>query len=293
MARHDGDHLAHPGGEEEMAVLLSEPFDLTEAQHVLGVGCRAGGWLLSLAKKYPHVQFIAIDENEELVDAACTQAARDHVQNAAFLVRDLRHLNESSFFHTTFDVIYATFLAEHLLTIDYAALASSLFTLCRSGGRLCWLEGELPITNSAAFEALTARLCQALQAKGQSFISADLQEIATIFAQWLRDEGHNVASVERRTLGMTPLLGYWLRKAGFQSISHTPYAIEVSTGTNPDAAFLRQVSVLMYCVKPLLLNTGVMNESAFDDLCSQVQTELQGETFCGIWWLLQVCGRKP
>jgi len=188
-------------------------------------------------------------------------------------------------------VINVAFLGEYLLTIDYGAFAQSLWTICRQGGTLHWLECELPITNSSAFESMMAKLCQALQAAGQSFIPPSFQEIAEIFARW-QQAGYTVRPDERRMLGITPMFGSWLRKAGFHPISNMPYAIEVSAETQAHSHFVRLVLAFSYQIKPFLLRTGVIGESALEELIHQMEGELQAKTFCGTCFLLRVSGQK-
>src|SRR5436190_73544 len=66
--------------------------------------------------------------------------------------------------------------ARSVLTADYPTLARMCAALCRPGGIVCWTEAELPITTSAAFERLTAFVCEALQRAGQRFISESMWE---------------------------------------------------------------------------------------------------------------------
>ncbi len=211
----------------------------------------------------------------------------------SFLVHDLATLDQLPFPHETFDVITIAFIAPYLLTLDYAALAWSLYSFCRPGETLCWTEGELPTTTSPACESLMEKTCQALQAAGHTFITPSMWDIAALFEQLRREAGQVVHPYERRTLGITPMLGSWLRHAGFLHISSTPYAIEVSAGTPAHEIFLQQVLVSAQRIKPFLLATGVISASAFDDLVEQMQRELRGENFSGLGFLLCVCGQKP
>src|SRR5438128_9626496 len=110
-----------------------------------------------------------------------------------------------------------------MLTLDYAALAQSLYPFCHPGGMLCWTEGELPTTTSPACESLMEKTCQALQAAGHTFIPPSIRDIAALFEQRRREAGHEVRLYERRHLGITPMLGSWLRHAGYQHISSTPH----------------------------------------------------------------------
>jgi ubiquinone/menaquinone biosynthesis C-methylase UbiE len=264
----------------------------TDTHDILNVACGTGDGLFDLARKHPHIQFVSIERDEGSIRAAKNRAQSESSQNVTLLVQDLTHFDPYLFPNAGFDVINVAFLGEYLLTVDYSAFAQSLWTLCRPGGMVHWLEGELPITNSSACEALTAKLCQALQAAGHSFIPPSLQEIAEIFARWQQEAGYTVRPYERRALGITPLLGSWLRKAGFQPISNMPYAIEVSEGTKAHPHFVQLALAFSHQIKPFLLRTGVMSEPAFEELIQQMEGELQAPTFCGMCFVLRGSGQK-
>ncbi len=158
----------------EMDGLVSESMERTDTQYVLHVACGTGDGLFDLARAHPHIQFVSIERDEGSIRAAEHLARSEGVQNITLLAHDLTHFDPRLFPRSGFDVINVAFLAEYLLTVDYGAFAQSLWTICRPGGIVHWLESELPITNSSACEYLTAKLCQALQAAGHSFIPPSL-----------------------------------------------------------------------------------------------------------------------
>ena len=149
------------------------------------------------------------------------------------------------------------------------------------------------MTNSLAFESLMALMCRALQAAGHTFIPPSMQEIAAIFEELDREAGHEVRPYQRRRLGITPMLGNWMRQAGYRNIRHTPYAIEISAGMPAHQMFLQEVAVYAQRIRPFLLATGVVSEADFDELVSRLHSELHEERFCGMCFVLQVWGQKP
>jgi ubiquinone/menaquinone biosynthesis C-methylase UbiE len=277
---------------DEMDGLVPEGMERTDTHDILNVACGTGDGLFDLARAHPHIQFVSIERDEGNIRATEHLARSEGVQNITLLAHDLTHFDPHLFPRTGFDVINVAFLGEYLLTLDYGAFAQSLWTICRPGGMVHWLEGELPITNSSACESLTAKLCQALQAAGHSFMPPSFQEIAEIFARWQQEAGYTVRPYERRALGITPLLGSWLRKAGFQPPSNMPSAIEVSAGTQAHPYFVQLALAFSHQIKPFLLRMGVMSEPAFEELIQQMEGELQAPTFCGICFLLRVSGQK-
>jgi ubiquinone/menaquinone biosynthesis C-methylase UbiE len=277
----------------EMGALVPPSIDLSTAQCVLDVACGAGGWLLEMARAFPHIQFIGLNTSEDMLERASEQASQEGVKKTIFLEHTMANIDQLPFSHATFDLINIAFIARYLLTLDYAALARSLYPFSRPGGTLCWTECELPVTNSVAFESLMAKTCQALQAAGHTFIPSSMQEIAAIFERLVREAGHEVRPYQRRRLGITPMLGNWMRQAGYQNIRHTAYAIEISAGMPARQMFLQEVEVYAQRIRPFLLATEVISEADFDELVSRLQSELHEERFCGLCFVLQVWGQKP
>jgi hypothetical protein len=152
---------------------------------------------------------------------------------------------------------------------------------------------EFPLTSSPAFEHLTLLVCRALQAAGQSFISSSFQQLEGVFDQWRPEAGQTVTSYERRQLGITPMMGSWLRETGYQNVQHCATALEVSAGTGMHPCFVRQVEVFGRQIRPFLLEQEVITEDACEQLLSQVQEEVQQDTFCGLCFVLTTCAHKP
>jgi ubiquinone/menaquinone biosynthesis C-methylase UbiE len=203
---------------EEMGELLPTKLlaacDLTHAQSILEIGCGAGEWLRAMARLYPDLQCIGIDQDALLVKAANALAQRDGLAQVAFLAVEMSDLPPTLFPEASFDLVHLSSLSRYILTVNYPALAQVCAALCRPGGMLCWTEAELPLTNSPAFERLTALVCEASQQAGQSFIPERMWEWAERFAARSGKAGVERSSYKRHSLGITPMLRRWLRDAG-------------------------------------------------------------------------------
>ncbi len=117
------------------------------------------------------------------------------------------------------------------------------------------------------------------------------------------------SAYRRHSLGITPMLGRWLRDAGCGGQRETPlysiwgidervvhqtaYAIEVSAGQPANARFVGQARRFAQQVKPFLLRTGVIEEREHVALCDQLATELTNQEFCGLSFLLRVWAPRP
>ena len=292
---------------EEMGELLPAPLleecDLSGARSVLEIGCGGGEWLRAIARRYPDLRCIGIEQDESLVKAANALAYRDGLPHAAFLAVDLGDLTPALFPETRFDLVHLSFLGRSILRADYPRLAQTCAALCRPGRMVCWTEAELPVTTSAAFERLTALICEALQRAGQSFIPESMWEWAEVFASRSGQAGVERSSYQCRHLGITSMLGRWLREAGCGAlreksvfspwgidervIHQAAYAIDVSVGQPAYEAFLAQVRRFTLCVKPFLLQSEMIQERDYVALCERIQEELDSREFCGQSFLLR------
>jgi ubiquinone/menaquinone biosynthesis C-methylase UbiE len=290
-------------GELLPAKLLAE-CDLSRARSVLEIGCGTGEWLRAVARQYPDLQCIGIDQDELQVKAANALAYRDGLAQVAFLAHEINDLPPTIFPEASFDLVHLSFLSRYILTADYPTLARMCAALCRPGGIVCWTEAELPITTSAAFERLTAFVCEGLQRAGQSFISESMWEWGELVTARSGKPGVDRSLYKRRQLGITPMLGRWLRDAGCGAprerplysiwgidervIHQTAYAIEVSAGQPAYDGFVGQTRRFAQRVKPFLLRTGVTEDQEHTDLCERLEAELANQAFCGLCFLLRV-----
>jgi ubiquinone/menaquinone biosynthesis C-methylase UbiE len=292
---------------EEMGALLPGQLlaacDLSHARTVLEIGSGAGAWLCAVARQYSDLQCIGIDQDERLVKVANALAQRDHLAQVAFLAQELNDLSPALFPQGSLDLVHLSFLGRYILTVNYPTLAQTCTALCRPGGIMCWTEAELPITTSPAFERLTSLVCEALQKVGQSFIPERMWELAELFATRSGMRVIERSSYKRHSLGITPMLGRWLRDAGCGAqpemptyslwmmddrvVHETAYAIEVSAGQPAHKGFVRQAMRFAHQVKPFLLGTGVIEEMEHAVLCEQLEVELASHEFCGLSYPLR------
>jgi len=297
---------------EEMGELLPAKFlsecDLSHAESILEIGSGAGEWLRAVAHMYPHLQCIGIDQDVRMVKAANVLAQRDHLGQVAFLAHELDEILPTLFPQGSFDLVHLSLLGRYILTAKYPVLAQASAALCRPGGMLCWTEAELPITNSPACELLNSLVYEALQKAGQSFITEHMWHVSTLFSPHAGMAKTERSASTRRHLGITMMLGGWLRDAGCGAIPETTTSslwgkeshvihkeasvIEVSVGQPAHEAFVRQAMRFSQRVKPLLLRTEVIGEMEHTALCTQLEEELTNQDFCGLFQLLRAWGPR-
>lgn len=128
-------------------------------------------------------------------------------------------------------------------------------------------------------------------------------EGAELVAAYTGKAGVDRSSYQRHHLGITAMLGRWLRDAGCgaprarpiysiwgtdeQVIHEAVYAIDVSADQPAHTGFVAQARRFAHKVKPFLLRTGVTEEREHTALCDQLETELSGQEFCRQSFLLR------
>ena len=125
---------------------LTRKCDLSQAHAVLEIGCGPGYWLCEMARAYPHLSCIGLDQDEGQISSANALAQQLGLTYTTFLARRLDDLSSTSFPTQVFDLVHLNLLSRYILTVNYPALAQACAALCRPGGMLCWTEAELPIT---------------------------------------------------------------------------------------------------------------------------------------------------
>ncbi len=294
---------------EEMRELLpaelSEQCQLDRVRSVLEVGSGAGVWLHALAQAYPQVQCMGIEQDERLVKVANALARREGLERVGFMALEINELAPELFPRAQFDLVHFSFLARFILSVDYAALARMGAALCRPGGFLCWLETELPITNSQAFERLAGLLCEALEASGQSFISKNIWSLSASLVALSERASIVDHSYKRRHLGITPMPGLWLREAGCGTLFALPYSrnyriiheqvylVNLSAGMPAHQAFVQQTMRLFHLIRGFLVRTGVIADAEYEALGRELEKEITDEGFCGLCFPVRAWAQKP
>ena len=100
-------------------------------------------------------------------------------------------------------------------------------------------------------------------------------------------------SPERPMLGITPMLGGFLRNAGFLNIRQKAHVIDFSVGTDEFEAFRQNWSVAFKLLAPFCIKMGVTTQEEFDQLYERLELETLLDDFRGIMFLLSAWGEKP
>jgi ubiquinone/menaquinone biosynthesis C-methylase UbiE len=252
---------------QSMGGLVPEPIDLSQVYRVLDIGCGPGGWLLDLGVHYPHIQGVGIDISHLMTQYATSQVASQGLSNVQFQVMDATQ--PLHFADNTFDLVNGRILMGFLTTQQWPSLLQECYRIIKPGGTLRLAEGEWGFTTSAALDQFSSLSTHSFARAGHSF------------------------SPTGRTFGATAVLPHFLRRAGYQNVEHSAYAIDFSAGT-PIHELNRQNLLIVYkLLQPLFVQMQLITQEELNSLYEQMEKELQADDFCGIDYYLTVYGNKP
>ncbi len=252
---------------QTMGGLFPSDFDPSSAKDVLDVGCGPGGWVLDVAHAYPDIHVTGLDISQKTVEYARTQAKVQWLDNASFEVMDV--LQPLNFSDNSFDFVNARFISGFMPAAAWPELVRECLRITHPGEFIRLTEPEYHFSNSSASEKLGKIVSRAIELAGKGF----------------SDGGRNV--------GITPMLGRFLRDAGCQNIQKAAYALDFSAGEKEHESQCQNTTVFFQLLKPFLIKTGVTTDEEFEQLYQQALIDMLSNGFCGIWFYLSAWGQKP
>lgn len=247
----------------EMGSLLPDNVDPSKIDKVLDLACGPGEWALDLAYAYQHMEVVGIDLSEKMVNYANSRKW----PSATFRIMDIRQ--PLDFPDNTFDFVNARLLFTFMSKASWPNLLKECMRVTRPGGIVRLTESEFAISNGAAFEKLQVMLAHSLYLTGQLFSPTGTQ------------------------IGITPMLGSFLLKAGFQHIRHKSFAIDFSADGDAHGSMYQNFQIGLLLSQPFLHKMNPIGESELAELCNQALKEMESDDFRGIWYCLSVWGNKP
>lgn len=244
-----------------------EPSTIEQMHSILDLACGPGAWVLDMAYEYPRVGVTGVDISHRMIEYAQALAREQNVHNATFHVMDV--LEPLHFPDNSFDLVNARAMFGFMSRADWPKLVKECMRVLKPGGTLRLTEIEFGITNSPATEKLTGLFLKALSTTGRSF------------------------SPDGRHLGITPMLKYFMREAGFEQLRSVPYLLDASFGSDDHGAQVQNSAMAYRGLQPFLVNLHMINDEDFEETYQQSLNEMQAEDFCSLWYFLTVLGRKP
>lgn len=250
-----------------MGGVFPEHFDLSRVSHILDIGCGPGGWVLDVAFENPKINVVGIDISQQMIEYARAHAEVQGMNNASFQV--MNALESLAFDDNSFDVVNARYIQAFMMKTSWAPLMKEIMRILRPGGRVLLTDGEWSISNSPAFEKMGAMLTHVGTLTGRSF------------------------SPDGRHIGITPMLGRFLRDAGFVDIQRKAHVLDFSAGAEDYGNTYQDLMAGLKLLEPFLVLAKVTTEEEFEELYQQALAELMLDSFCGVGYMLTVWGKKP
>ncbi|HLG61849.1 MAG TPA: class I SAM-dependent methyltransferase [Ktedonosporobacter sp.] len=251
-----------------MGGLFPEIPDLAKVGSTLDVACGPGGWAQELAYTYPDMRVVGIDISQRMIEYAKALSQVQGLDNAEFRVMDL--LQPLDFPDASFDLINARFLVGFVHADGWVPLMKELMRILRPGGTIRFTDsdGRL-ITSSPAFEKLMDLLMQAFYLDGRNLSGSPSH------------------------VGLTPLLGRFLREVGCQNVQEKVHLLNYSAGMEAYTGVCEDVRVGFKLVQPFLVKMKVAEQEEVEQLYEQTLAEWLSEDFRGLWYFLSAWGQKP
>jgi ubiquinone/menaquinone biosynthesis C-methylase UbiE len=253
---------------ENMGGLFPERNDVSSMHEILDIACGPGGWVLDVASAYPEIRVIGIDISNTMIEYARARAWSKGLNNASFQV--MNALKPLEFANDSFDMVNARSIFGFMPTTEWPRLIQECVRIARSGGIVRLTEFDTyGTTNSPAVEKINEIGLRAFKLAGRSF------------------------SPDGRSLGMTPMLGRFLRDAGCINIQRKAHAFDFSSGTEAHEAMYNNSQVVFKLSQPFLVKMKVATQEELDILYRQALGEMMSDDFCGVWFYLSAWGEKP
>lgn len=241
--------------------------DLDHIHTILDVACGPGGWVLRVAREYPHVQVTGVDISERMVGYARSHAQARGLPNAHFKVMNV--LQPLDFPDNSFDLVNARTLVGLMTPQTWPTLLHELARVSRHGGTLRLTEFEMPMTNSPAYERISSLVLQAMHKAGRSF------------------------SPDGRYFTLTPMLGLLLQEASCRDIQKKPHLVDFSAGTEAHEGYVQDLMVAFTLIVPFLTQLNMISENEFELLHQQMIGEMMADRFCAFAYGVTVWGTHP
>src|SRR5260370_29513015 len=236
-------------------------------QRALDATCGRGGWVLEMARAYPHLQVMGFDINAQMTEYATTQARVGQLENASF--QRMNALDPLDYPDNFFDLVNARFLAI-IGRPAWPRVVQELFRIPRPDGFVRLTEAEdISVTSSPAFEKMAVIFSQASKRGDFSF------------------------SPTGRSSGLPPRLLYFLRQAGCINIQKYASIVDWSAGTEAHAAVAQDLKIFFRLLQPFMIGVGAATEEELEQLHRDMEIELRAQDFCAFWTFFTVWGQKP
>ncbi len=247
--------------------LFPPQLDLSNVHDILDIACGPGGWVMDVAKAYPDKRVTGIDVSQLMIEFARYKAASEKLHNVHFMVMDATRpliLPDKAF-----DFVNVRFISSFMLKAAWPALVKECFRTLRPGGIVRLTEYEGYISNSFAIEKLSELATRAIHKAGQGFSPGGWQ------------------------VAITPMLGQFLKNAGFQHMQRAAHVVDGSAGSDEYLSLYQTTMAGFKLGQPFLIKMGVTTQQEVEALYQRALEEMMSPDYRALWYFLSVWGEKP
>jgi ubiquinone/menaquinone biosynthesis C-methylase UbiE len=246
---------------------LTERSDQASIHEVLDIGCGPGGWVINMARTYPHMKITGIDISQLMIAFAQTEATREGLANTQFEI--MNALEPLRFPDNYFDLVNIRFAVGYIRREHWPLVMRECFRVTRPGGTLRLTETDhTGITNSAAY------------GKVHNLISGMLHKAGYGFSE------------DGSTYCLTPMLEQLLTDAGYTAAQNQPFMISISHGTSMLSAHWQNLRTILTTAGPILEKLGLTTQDEAQRARMAVEEDMRKEKFRGAIYLLTTWGQK-
>ena len=237
-----------------MEGLFPDDLDLASIHTILDIACGPGEWVCNVAFEHPEIDVTGIDISQSSIQYARARAQVQRLDNASFWTVDATR--PLDFPDNSFDFVNARFLVGFMSPTDWPGLLQECTRILRPGGVLRLTEAEgWGVNSSPALETLHEIGVRAMRLAGRSFFQAG------------------------PSVGIVPMLGSFLRDAGYQNIKNRAYLIDWSAGMEDYRGWTENVKVAAYLLRTFVIKMGLITAEEFEKLYQQALEEMASDDF--------------
>jgi ubiquinone/menaquinone biosynthesis C-methylase UbiE len=267
--------------------LLPHHLDPASLHMVLDLGCGPGGWLIELARHYPHLQLTGLDISEQMITYAQKQAEIEQFSQIRFLQGSFETLT----LQEQFDLVNARSVLWFVDSHDRSRLVKTWYQAVQPGGWLRLIDAEMPQTNGPACECITDIFLHMLHDTGKTITPPSSHNLMVLAQEDRSDRPFIMAP---RAHGITLILRDLLEEAGCENIHLESRILDYSAGSPAHEAFLQDILLGLLSYRDVLIaSVPGLTPQIFEQLLSRSKQEMQAPDFLGQEVYLCVWGQKP
>ena len=259
--------LDHRRVEQAGGLFPERENELEGFKHVLDIMSGTGAWALQVARMYPEIEVLGLVSRSRLADYANGQAEIRKLGNVCYVQLD-EQLTKLDFPDNSFDMLNVGQLFSVLHPHEWSLFFQECLRVTRPGGYIRVIEQDWGITNSPAIEKL-----------------------AELFLRGLKKTNLGL-SPNGRYIGVLPLLGSFLKQAGWISIQRRVIIDDYLKGAGIPNNAEQSLGLMTNLMRDITIQQQMATPEEYEELLSQGTIELEREDFCSLLLLVSFWARK-